>query len=168
MGAPGTSKYPTLVAEYAELKKANHGLTITKFCSERQIPFYEFCRHWAQSEHYSPILALDKRFSGEGEKAVDNLILSRQEIRFLQVAKAVASPIRLALMRHLCRGPMTIKEFITESRWAYNTAISAIRHLERLGIVNVKGIKDSFNLYELANHEAITSILAGIEMLVED
>jgi len=167
MGIEGESKYPALVEEYAALRKENPKLTITVFTKERGIPYFEFCRHWAASKHYQPILALDKRFSGEGERAVDNLLLTPQEIRFLQVAKAVASPIRLALMRSLCAGPKTVKEFVLESRWAYQTSIHALKHLENLGAVHVSGTKDGFNLYELKNVEAITAILGGIEMLAE-
>jgi hypothetical protein len=164
---PKESKYTAYVNEYAGALKENPKLTASDFCVKRGIPYFEFCRNWALSDHYRPILAMDKRFTSEGERAVDNLILSPREIKFLRMAKAVSSPIRLSLMRSFCSGPKTVKDFILESRWAYSTAIHAIQHLERLGIVQVVGTVDSFNLYELVNAEAVVSILGGIEMLSE-
>lgn len=165
MGIAGQSKYPALVEQFSKERAENPALTIAVFTTANKLPYYEFCRQWALSEHYQPIFALDRRFVAEGERAVDNLMLPKADIRFLKVVKCIGSPIRLAILRHLCQGPSTIKTFILESQFAYTSAMHAIKHLETQGLVHVGGIKDAFNLYELSNVDATIDLLAAIDKL---
>jgi hypothetical protein len=165
MGAPGVSKYPELIESFVALRTENPSLTIATYCKDNGIAYYEFCKQWALSPHYQPILAVDKRFAQEGDRAVDNILLPKADIAFLQVTKSICSPIRMALIRHLCAGPATVKDFVLGTTYAYSSAIHAIRHLETRGIVRVSGVKDSFNLYELSHPEAVNDLLAAIEKM---
>lgn len=157
--------WAALCAEYVERRKAKG--KIEDFCKEKGIPYFNFCYHWSRSEFYMPRVGRhgDDQRSSEGMRANDNILLTKQEVEFFRVAKALNSPIRLALLRYLCEGPKTVKDFLDGSEWSYYTVSHALKRLCVENLVDMVGWEGEYNLYALRDAEGVFQILEGIERL---
>lgn len=167
MPAKGQFKHDwdKLCEEYAD-RRAELG-TIEAFCESKGVSRWEFTRYWAQSKFYVPRIGRhsDDAKVSEGKRATDNVVLSRAEIEFFRVAKALNSPIRLALLRYLCEGPKSILQFLSAHDWSYYTVMHAMKRLHNENLVDVIGWEGEYNIYSLRDAEGVLLVLEGIERL---
>ena len=150
---------------WMEKSEEDSELSMKQFCAERKLPYFDFCRKWAQSPEYRPRYSMDKRFIGEGFKSTDNLILDEKTIRAIQFLKCFVSPIRLEIVRFLSLGQNTVLEFMKKESFAWFTTHQAFKYLERMGVIEVIGKKDSFNVYRLKKAESVKLLMASMEEL---
>ena len=150
---------------WMEKSEEDSELSMKAFCQERKLDYFEFCRQWAHSPNYAPRYARDKRFIGEGFKSTDNLILDEKTIKAIQFLKCFVSPIRLEIVRYLSLKQNTVLEFMKKYSFAWFTTHQAFKHLERMGIIEVIGKQESFNVYRLKRAESVKMLLASIEEL---
>ena len=152
----------------SSMDEKGKSFSIMQYAKDNKLPYFELCRQWANSPKYRPIIGRGRsqdRLVREGNNSFDNIILPEADIKFIQVAKAVTSPIRFYILRYLLQGPKTIAEFITEHQFAYYTCAGAFKFLERMHLVEVCGKQSGYNLYQLSKKETIAELFAIIEAL---